>query len=233
MHTHTHTRTHNVVLAYLTFSCDLLVCTQESFKRTVMHMLCSMSCETKRITLRQENIENKLERIESLLLRLPVQPVPLPTPSNQATPFSPPPPVHQFQSSTPPPPAPPTDPPGSPCISPITVTPVQLFPREPLQEVSTESIMAAKRRSCSRPNFSANLVREMFTIEERRSSNVKGKAGKKQLDPCRMQRVHDVSFDVFQLNNGENMETAWKACIKSIDEAGRRLNRSKIGKENQ
>ena len=99
----------------------------------------------------------------------------------------------------------------------MTVTPVQLFPRdpstkvpEPLQ-VSTEAIMAAKRRSCSQLNFSANLVRQMFTIEERRSSNVKGKAGKKQLDPCCMQRVHDVSFD----------------------EAGRRLHRSKIGKENQ
>ena len=120
----------------------------------------------------------------------------------------------------------------------MTVTPVQLFPRdpstkapEPLQEVSTEAIMVAKRRNCSRPNFSANLVRQMFIIEERRSSNVKGKAGKKQLDPCCMQRVHDVSFDVF-LNNGENMETAWKACIKFIDEAGRRLNRSKIGIEN-
>ena len=50
----------------------------------------------------------------------------------------------------------------------------------------------------------------MFTIEERRSSNVKGKTGKKQLDPCRMQCVHDVSFD----------------------EAGRRLHHSKISKEN-
>ena len=97
----------------------------------------------------------------------------------------------------------------------MTVTPVQLFSvtkvPEPLQEVSTEAIMAAKRISCSRPNFSANLVRQVFTIEERKCSIVKGKAGKIQLDPRCMQCVHDISFD----------------------EAGRRLHRSKIGKENQ
>ena len=44
--------------------------------------------------------------------------------------------------------------------------------------VTKEEIFRLSRASASRKNFAANLVRRVFTMEERASSNVKGVLGK-------------------------------------------------------
>ena len=69
------------------------------------------------------------------------------------------------------------------------------------------------------------MVRRLFSLEERRSSNVKGKLGKGQLDPGRLLLVRQSALEVFPLAGGECEDVAWKQCIKAIDEACRRLNR--------
>ena len=82
-----------------------------------------------------------------------------------------------------------------------------------------------KMESCSRPNFAANLVRSLFTVAERKISNVRGK-GKKQLDPAKIQKVEEAAFQQYPLETGEARKSAWANCIKAIDEAGRRLVRA-------
>ena len=54
---------------------------------------------------------------------------------------------------------------------------------------STEEILAIKQASISRKNFAVNLMRKIFDENERRTSNVRGKAGKDQLDPDKMMYV--------------------------------------------
>ncbi len=89
-----------------------------------------------------------------------------------------------------------------------------------------------RARSCSRPNFTVNVVRSLFSMEERKMSNVGGKLGKKQLDPQRISRIKEATFQTYPLETGETMLGAWGLCTKSIDESCRRLNRKPKGKEN-
>ena len=56
--------------------------------------------------------------------------------------------------------------------------------------VTKEEIFRLSRASASRKNFVANLVRRVFTMEERASSNVKGVLGKQKLDPAKIAYVH-------------------------------------------
>ena len=84
-----------------------------------------------------------------------------------------------------------------------------------------------KNESSSRKNFSANLVRQLFTEEERASSNVRGKGGKAQLNQAKIDVVKAKTFEMHPLELFENEKKAWGDCIKAIDEANRRLNRKK------
>ena len=70
------------------------------------------------------------------------------------------------------------------------------------------------------------MVRRLFSLEERKSSNVKGKHGKSQLDPARLTVIRQSALETYPVAGGENEEIAWRQCIKAIDEACRRLNRS-------
>ena len=70
-----------------------------------------------------------------------------------------------------------------------------------------------------------NVVLRLFSLEERRSSNVKGKLGKCALDPERLLLVFQSALEVYRLAGGESEDVAWQQCIKAIDEACRRLNR--------
>ena len=81
-------------------------------------------------------------------------------------------------------------------------------------------------QSCSRSNFCANMVRRLYTREERMQSNVRGKLGKRQLDPGRLALVQQTALQVYPLGTGEREEVIWRHCIKAIDESCRRLNRS-------
>ena len=84
-----------------------------------------------------------------------------------------------------------------------------------------------KMDSSSRKNFAANLVRQLFTEEERAASNVRGKGGKAQLNPAKIDVVRIKAIEMWPLESYENEKKAWSDCIKAIDEANRRLNRKK------
>jgi len=83
-----------------------------------------------------------------------------------------------------------------------------------------------RRASSSRKNFAANLVRELFTEEERKTSNVNGRNKKKQLDKGRITSVKTMTFRNWPLDSREDEEKEWKVCVGAIDEANRRLNRN-------
>lgn len=115
-------------------------------------------------------------------------------------------------------------------------------PRQPLKPVNstperraelTTSFLAQHRsKSCSRQNFAANLVRALYSHEERKESNVAGKLGKKQLNKGTMTDIRAAVFQIYPLGVGEREEKAWSACITAIDESCRRLNRASLKKEN-
>ncbi len=79
--------------------------------------------------------------------------------------------------------------------------------------------------SSSRMNFAANVNRWIFTVTERSTCNVRGKAGKAMLDPERAAYIKGVTFRLFPIGNMEKEKTAWNACVIAIDEANRRLNK--------
>ena len=54
---------------------------------------------------------------------------------------------------------------------------------------------------------------------------MKGKVGKNQLSPTRMEEVKKAVFHHFPLEGWENEKDAWADCIRAIDEAGRKLNK--------
>ena len=80
-------------------------------------------------------------------------------------------------------------------------------------------------KSCSRKNFSSLLVKELFSEEVRKSSNVSGKLGKKQLDPNIIEYVKVTTFERWPLAQAEKMEKEWQECKAAIDESNRRLSR--------
>ena len=81
--------------------------------------------------------------------------------------------------------------------------------------------------SRSRMNFTVQLMRQLFSENERKVSNVNGKMGKKKLDPQRIAYIRNAAFHVFPLTGAERETEAWSRCIKAMDESSRRLNRPK------
>ena len=69
-------------------------------------------------------------------------------------------------------------------------------------------------------------MRQLFTVEDRKTSNVNGK-NKKQLDPMKIAFVRKVTFQQYPLKGEESEKKAWGSCVEAIDEANRRLNRTK------
>ena len=104
---------------------------------------------------------------------------------------------------------------------------LQLQPQLSSQHL-TGLVNEVRLQSCSRSNFCSNMVRRLYSVEERKHSNVRGKLGKSQLDPARLAIVHQTAFQVYPLATGERQEAVWRHCIKAIDESCRRLNRAKL-----
>ena len=93
------------------------------------------------------------------------------------------------------------------------------------KQATPELLYVLKLRSCSRQNFCVHFIREMFSNDERRESNVKCKRGKKKLDEATMQMVKENAFNLYPLTSGEQQHTAWRLCERAIDESCHRLNR--------
>ena len=97
--------------------------------------------------------------------------------------------------------------------------------------LTKDEILQIKQGSISRKNFAVNMMRKLYDETERRSSNVRGKAGKDQLNPARMMYmyVNDETLKWYPAHGSQlEKQKAWSACILVIEEANRRLNRKNI-----
>ena len=91
--------------------------------------------------------------------------------------------------------------------------------------ITSEMLNTLRLKSCSRANFCVNLARQLFSVEERQESNVKGRRGKKRLNEAKMKVIETNAFHVYPLATGEHHHLAWRLCEKAVDESCRRLNR--------
>ena len=89
----------------------------------------------------------------------------------------------------------------------------------------SKGVMRLRNNSTLRKNFAAQIVRSIFTKEERSISNVNGSRNNAQLDPLRISFVKQKVFLMYPLQPGEKTDKAWAVCVGAIDEANRRLNR--------
>ena len=62
-----------------------------------------------------------------------------------------------------------------------------------------------------------------FSEEERCVSNVNGQQGKQKLSPNRTDELKVAVFRLYPLEPQENVVTAWKDCVRVIDEGNRKL----------
>ena len=90
-------------------------------------------------------------------------------------------------------------------------------------DYSPHRLVTLRAQSCSRGNFATNLMRELYTEQERLVSNVRGKNSKKKFSPNRMDKIRAASFDMFPLRHKEKEKEAWAECIKAIDGCNRTL----------
>ena len=97
--------------------------------------------------------------------------------------------------------------------------------------LASDVIMKIRYVSSSRRNFSANLNRKIFTVAERKVSNVNGVLGKSQLDPDKVAYIRKVTFRIYPLSSKEIEASEWSNCIAAIDEVNRRLNNTKKNKK--
>ena len=73
----------------------------------------------------------------------------------------------------------------------------------------------------SRRNFAKRLAEFIYSKEERKRSNVNGRAVKDKLSPKRMEELKAAVFNQYPAE-GETEKAAWTDCVRAIDEAGRK-----------
>ena len=112
------------------------------------------------------------------------------------------------------------------------VSPVQvILSNDKKDGLEPSKILQLRTNSCSRENFASKLVKELFTVEDRTTSNVKGVMGKKKLNEEKMSYVQAVTFQNYPCVSCEQ-KIAWSKCVKAIDTANRALCRMVKQKEN-
>ena len=94
-------------------------------------------------------------------------------------------------------------------------TPPSLPPLIPQLDLSI-----IKRRSSSRPNFSKNLIEWV-------RHNVSGTRGKDAINQDVMSYVKTCTFYMYPAQVGEDLDTAWRQCIRAIDAGTRAIIRKK------
>ena len=126
---------------------------------------------------------------------------------------------------TPPPavtPAPPPQPDRVPPSAPLHPVQSGQSGRKP-QLPSPSKLITIKNQAVSRRNFAKLLSVHTFSEEERRVSNVNGRQGKQKLSPNRTDELKAAVFRLYPLEPRENEATAWKDCVRAIDEGNRKL----------
>ena len=74
----------------------------------------------------------------------------------------------------------------------------------------------------SRRNLASQLATQVFTVEERTTSNSRGLCGKKALDPSKLKAIHEVAVKNYPLERLETKASAEKEMRTAIDEACRK-----------
>ena len=92
-------------------------------------------------------------------------------------------------------------------------------------EFSTSFLVDTKVKSSSRANFAARLVRNLYTEEECKISNVRGVLGKCKLSHTCLDRIKEATIQMYPCDSGENLAQVWTNCCKAIDGTCCRLNR--------
>lgn len=80
-----------------------------------------------------------------------------------------------------------------------------------------------KQQSVSRSNFAKKLLASLISEDEWITLNVSGTRGKKQINPQVIDYVKLCVFFMYPLGVGENIEAAWKVCVKAIDAGARAI----------
>ena len=93
-----------------------------------------------------------------------------------------------------------------------------------LQEyVIPESTIYSSLIACkSRRNLASRLATQVFTVEERTTSNSRGLCGKKALDPSKLKAIHEVAVKNYPLERLETKASVEKEMRTAIDEACRK-----------
>ena len=85
-----------------------------------------------------------------------------------------------------------------------------------------------QKTSCSVGNFTANLVKVLFTKDEMLNRNCSGTRGKVALDSGKLDLIKFCAFKLYSIPPAEQ-DIVWKhKCVVSIDEFLRRGNRARV-----
>ena len=99
----------------------------------------------------------------------------------------------------------------------VSSTNVNTSSTENFLGLTTDEITKMKVDACSRRNFATKSVKRVFSEEERRSSNCRGKRGKNPLDPIRLNAIKALTYYHFPLKPGLSAEDDWlNECVKAI-----------------
>lgn len=89
-------------------------------------------------------------------------------------------------------------------------------------EFSSAYLRYVHGKSSTATSFANVLMKEVFTLEERISSNCNGVMGKKALEPNRLDKIKRA-VRRFYTDTEEEFQDMWKKCRKSIDSTNRNL----------
>ena len=97
-------------------------------------------------------------------------------------------------------------------------------PESPVFELADSLLRFLKVKASSMGNFAVLCMREMFTIEERKNSNISGKRGKCKLDPSgqRLDTIISYVMKIYNIPESKRIP-ARKQCYLTMDQANRNL----------
>ena len=229
----------NKLLLDVSKTCQNLLKRQATFEFAVMHQLKDLEhAVVRKLEEIEDGIMCKLREMDEQLsmvqmenaLNFDVTSLQTPTPNhNHSSTFNP----TRFQSSTP---NPHSSTPNATQVQEQSANPTVTVTSSPVNEgmpevkdgtkalLSPSHISRLRASSVSRENFSTRLVKELFSVEERSTCNVRG-VGKPKLNEKKISLVRKMTFDNYPCALTEEKAT-WSRCVKAIDSSSRALSRN-------
>jgi hypothetical protein len=91
----------------------------------------------------------------------------------------------------------------------------------------SKEILATWATGRTLEQFGCDLMKLLFTTEERLLCNVNGKMGKRQFNTHKIQLIREV-LNHFSGMTAAEFEEQWKSCVTKIDTANRGLKRNLV-----